>query len=232
MKYLIHSCNNRKWYVDEYLIPSMIEQGISKEDIHVYNDDNCEGNLVSFVKSCDKIVRDTGIDEQVWHLQDDVLICSKFKQLTETLGKEDNIICGFISVYDEDVRPGVGKVRDGMWWSFPCIKIPNKITRKFVDWTNTYVWRDNQFAKWIQEKKYDDALFKVYITNYHPDCEVVHVAPTLVEHVDYLIGGSEINEQRKKSGVLNVRSLFWEDEYLVEELADKLRRRKKQCGTS
>ena len=38
--YLIHACNKRFWYVKEYLIPSMMLQGIPAENIFVYRDYN------------------------------------------------------------------------------------------------------------------------------------------------------------------------------------------------
>jgi len=38
MKYMIHSCNSRLWYVEQYLIPSMIKQNIPREDIILFND--------------------------------------------------------------------------------------------------------------------------------------------------------------------------------------------------
>lgn len=43
--YLIHTMPKRKWYVENYLIPSMLEQGIKKDSITIYNDDNKAGNL-------------------------------------------------------------------------------------------------------------------------------------------------------------------------------------------
>ena len=52
MRYMIHSCNQREWYVDNFLIPSMIAQGISEDDIYKYNDTRKDGNLLAFVKSC------------------------------------------------------------------------------------------------------------------------------------------------------------------------------------
>ena len=44
-KYLIHCCNDRMWYVKEFLIPSMIKQGISTDDIFIYQDKNKIGNF-------------------------------------------------------------------------------------------------------------------------------------------------------------------------------------------
>ena len=34
MKYMIHTCEARLWYVEEYLIPSMLKQGIKEDDIY------------------------------------------------------------------------------------------------------------------------------------------------------------------------------------------------------
>lgn len=55
MKYLIHTCTKREWYVNDHLIPLLTEQGITKNDIKVWNDKNKAGNLESFVASCEWI---------------------------------------------------------------------------------------------------------------------------------------------------------------------------------
>ena len=49
-QYIIHACLDREWYVDEFLIPSMIEQGIPKENIEVWMDRNRDGCLLSCMK--------------------------------------------------------------------------------------------------------------------------------------------------------------------------------------
>ena len=38
MKYMIHCCPKRMWYVEEYLIPSMLRQGIDRDSIIIWND--------------------------------------------------------------------------------------------------------------------------------------------------------------------------------------------------
>ena len=38
MYYMIHAVPEREWYVEEYLIPSMISQGISPDEIEVWMD--------------------------------------------------------------------------------------------------------------------------------------------------------------------------------------------------
>lgn len=220
-KYLIHTCNNRRWYIDKYLVPSMIDSGIKEEDITIYQDTNCDGNLVSFIKSCKMIVNKYGTDTNVWHLQDDVLISTKFKMITELLSVEKIIACGFSCVYDEGVKPGTCKAKNEFWWSFPCIMIPNKVASDFTNWVDTYVWNDSQYAHYVNAKKYDDLIFKIFVQNYYPEYDVINIAPNIVEHVDYLLGGSVVNAKR---GNANVKSIYWNEENLVNDLITKLKK--------
>lgn len=218
MKYMIHSCNSRQWYVDEYLIPSMLKQGIKASDIYVYQDVNGDGNLVSFIISCHKSYEMWG-EQNVWHLQDDVIIASYFKEQTEKLEERDGVICGFTTAYDDNRKAGEGTILNDMWWSFPCIRIPNKLAKEFACWVDVYVWRDNQYGFWIRRKKGDDLIFRIFMENYHGGDTVLNVAPNLVDHVDFLLGGTTINKQRVTP---NVRSIYWEEEHLVNELMEKL----------
>jgi len=39
MKYMIHACPERIWYVNNYLVPELLNQGITTQDIIVWNDD-------------------------------------------------------------------------------------------------------------------------------------------------------------------------------------------------
>lgn len=196
---MIHTCNQRRWYVDEYLVPSMLKQGINKDDIYIYQDKDCVGNLKAFVESCkvpfivDNIIDDDESIAGTWHLQDDVIICADFKKRTEEL--DNGIVCAYTSYYDENTTPGTYHPKD-MWWSFPCIRIPNRIADNFHKWVDIYVWRDNQFGVYVRAKKYDDLIFKIFVENYYPKYEVTNLAPNLVDHVDYLLGGSLVNKQR------------------------------------
>ena len=218
MKYMIHTCEARLWYVEEYLIPSMLKQGIKEDDIYNYVDEKHDGNLVSWVVSCHKSYEMWG-EQNVWHLQDDVLLASYFKEKTEELESVDGMICGFTCEYDENRKTGEGTVIDDMWFSFPCIRIPNKIAKEFANWCDIYVWRDPQYGFWVRQKKGDDLIFRIYVESYHPHDKILNVAPNLVEHIDYLIGGTVVNKQRNKP---NVRSMYWEEDYLVNELKEEL----------
>ena len=217
-KYMIHACTNRMHYVEFYLIPSMIEQGIDKSDIILYADSG-DGCLQSHVKS---FMQASHLPYNgIWHLQDDVVICKDFKIRTEKLSS-DYPICGFASEYDKRKGWKEGNANGlTMWYSFPCIYLPTRIVQKYVEWFNNYVWRDHQYDKWVKENKYDDTIFRIYMENYYPNEYVLNLAPNLVDHIDYLIGGTVVNKQANRKN--HIRSLYWEDESIVEDLERRLK---------
>ena len=55
MKYMIHSCNARLSYVEQYLIPELVSQGILRDDIILFNDHFSCGNQKSFYNSAQYI---------------------------------------------------------------------------------------------------------------------------------------------------------------------------------
>ena len=215
-KYMIHACLDRLWYVENYLMPSMIEQGIDKHNIILYVDVNKEGCLKSCIKSFEISSHEKS---GVWHLQDDVIICRDFKERTERY--DDGVVCGFSSYYDERKHWAPGESNGlKMWYSFPCIRISTPIMQEYVDWFNIYVWRDPQYEKWVKAKKYDDTIFRIWMEQYHPQTPVLNLAPNLVDHIDFLLGGSTINPNRKTE---QVRSLSFQDKDLITKLSEDLK---------
>jgi hypothetical protein len=208
--------------VDKYLLPSLLKQGIKEKDIYVYQDKTNSGNLKSWVVSCHLAYDMWGAHENVWHLQDDVLICSDFKERTERLEENtDKIICGFTCKYDDGRNPGEAEAKNHMWYSFPCIRIHTSVTKSFADWVDIYVWRDNQFHYYVKKKKGDDYIFRIYIENYLPKEKVLNLIPNLVEHVDFLLGGTTVNPERQAFGK-DVRSMYWEEPELTNKLREEL----------
>ena len=110
---MIHTYPKRLWYVEEFLISSMLAQGIAKEDITVYNDDKHEGNLRACMNAFASCPDDIG---GTWHLQDDICICRDFKQRTEWY--DNGLVCGFSSsLYDGSEKNKLGAVpRRRMWF--------------------------------------------------------------------------------------------------------------------
>lgn len=217
MRYIIHSCNKRMWYVEEFLYPSLLKQGIPKENIEIDEDTTLSGCLFSTLKSFEKCSKRKG---GTWHLQDDIAVCHDFYEKTRE--HDDGIVCGFWSQHfeEEDLHGGIIPVMK-MGYSFPCIRIPNDIAGEFVQWFRDIAMFREKYQQWIEEKKHVDSLFRDFIRETHPDGYVYNFRPSIAEHVDWLIGGSTINKWR-----LNIcRATYWEDEYIINELREKLAHR-------
>lgn len=209
-KYLIKSCPERVEYVQNYLIPSMLNQGIKDEDVTLFIDKEKRGCLETAMRAFAQASNDDG---GIWYMQDDVIICHDFKERTEQ--HDDGIVCGYCYELDDKKRY-IGKVKPKeYWYSFPCIRIPNKIARKCANWFYNYVLYNNQYGVWIRSKKYDDTMFDLFMQDYYPLYEGLNLKPNLVDHIDYLIGGSVVNKIRPEK---ETHAAYFEDLYLVREL--------------
>lgn len=210
-RYLIHAYPKRMWYVNNHLIPSMLKQGIKEEDIQVYNDDKWEGNLRACMHAFQSVPDDDG---GTWHIQDDVLICKDFKERTEWY--DNGLVCGFSTLfYDGDIAHKKGAVkREDMWFSFPCMRIPNKWARECGTWVLNEIIGNPVYKRWWEKGVNDDWAFRTYLSTFHKDCVALNIMPNLVTHVDYLIGGGSGDKQRNKPVVAQ----YWKDDDLVEEL--------------
>ena len=220
MRYLIHSAPVRQWYVDKYLIPSLVDQGISRDDIVVWCDTDKKGNLQACMESF-KWCGENPTDG-TWHLQDDIIISRKFAKTT----KEYNygVVAGFmVREWGPDwTKTGSQKV-DQLWYSFPCIRIPDKIAGECAHWffTDVQFRRDYKYTSRIQAKKHDDDFFLFFLQEKYPRGEIINLKPNIVDHIDYLMGGTLINQARKGTVF---RACYWEDNDLVDELAKEIRR--------
>ncbi len=220
--YMIHTCQDRLWYVNRFLIPSMLSQGISKSEIMTYNDENGDGNL----KSCSKSFKLVSLnsDGDTWHLQDDVVISHDFKERTERFDNHvpNFILSGMCMDIDEDASRPTGVVSvENLWYSFQCIRIPNKIAGEFSDWVEHDAMMNPDYRLWIRRNKYDDSLFKEFLIDKHNDIGAVNIYPNLVDHVDYIIGGSLVN----KDFDADRRAKYFTDQYLVKDLEKSLNSR-------
>ena len=221
--YMIHACPKRLWYVTEYLIPSMLDQGISKDQISVFNDTTHMGNLAACMASFESLANKDG---GTWHLQDDVIISRRFKELSEKY--DCDIVYGFSGYYDHPKNNPTkfyppGKVLpEQMWSSFQCVRIPNDIAVAWAKWMRTDIIGNPVYRDYWEPNIMDDWWFKQYIKQTYDYSIVLNLAPNIVDHVDYLIGGSIINKKRLKP---IYRARYWEDEDLVDELTLKLARR-------
>ncbi len=209
--YLIHAVPSRMWYVNQYLIPSMMDQGIDRANIAVYTDEKHEGNLKAFIRSAECLKDDTG---GTWHMQDDVIISHDFAEVTDKF--DDGIVCGFKSEYDGKTQAGLVGVKQ-MWFSFPCIRIPNKLFKDCIQWIESQMIGNPVYRTYWEGGVNDDWCFRQYVfQNYRNTA--INLNPNIVDHIDYLIGGTVNSNKRGRK----IRSLLWQDEYLVNELEKKL----------
>lgn len=215
MKFTIHAVSQRMWYVEDYLIPSMTAQGIERENITVWNDTEGRGNLFSFtesMKACGEMA------EGVWHLQDDVIISRRFAELAGE--NDEGIVAGFCCRNFGPSLQQYGVVPSSfLWYSFQCIRIPADIAKRFADWFYNDAIHWTRLAPRVVERKNDDLFFREFILDQCRDMTVNNLVPNMVDHIDYLIGGTLINQQRL---LQRNQAAFFADMDLVEELERKL----------
>jgi hypothetical protein len=204
---MIHTCAKRVDYVNKFLVPELKRQGI--ENIIVYNDENMEGNLKSFLKSLEAIPND-----KKWtvHLQDDVWPGSNFKKLCEIKFKEHpevDVICMYCSQYDNKNSIYLQSHRRS-WFSLPCIKIKNCLINDFVKWANLKDTRI-RYKDIFDSGKNDDVLFKKYLNE--TGKLVINYACSSVQNVDYLISGSTINNRS-----FTIQNPYFNDDEAIKRL--------------
>lgn len=197
MDILIHASPQRMKYVTGFLVPKL-----NGNCITVWNDHEAKGNIRAYMKSMEHL-----IGGDTWHLEDDVLPDRHFNEWAERLKDFKGIVCGFGSKGGKNVL-GEAEAED-MWYSFPCIRIPNDYIQGFLDWIE--YGNDMDVALRMQIGKGIDFLFRKYVMS-HP-IPIYHHNPCMVEHIDDLIGGSLINIREEP-----IRAIRFEDTERLEEL--------------
>lgn len=218
MRYMIRSVPSRQWYVDDFLIPSMLQQGIGRDEIVVHCDTEGRGNLFSCIDSFLWCSQHTA--SGTWHLQDDIVISNDFAEKTKKYN--NGVVCGFVcEPWGPDFR-AVGLVpASSLWYSFQCIRVPDELAGEFVIWfyERAMKSRDLEYVNRIKRGKHDDDFFQFFLHEKHAGMSVTNLKPNIVDHIDYLIGGTLINDDRPSP--IN-RAAYWEDEKIVRRLEDAL----------
>lgn len=214
MKYLIHACPKRMWYVEKFLYPQLREQGAPAEGIEIWNDAEGKGNQIAFFESCAARIGDGG----TWHIQDDVLLCRDFVKRCAEL--DDGVVVGFCHERFTDDPQQIGRVHlpDG-WHSFQCVRIPDAYARECAAWYFDDARYRFIFHTWVKSGKMDDSFFRAFLEDRHPYEMIYNAAPNLVEHVDLLIGGSVLAEWRGYWA----RAHYWDDDELVADLQNRIK---------
>ena len=226
MKILIHAVPQRMWYVQNFMIPQLREQGYEGEKIFL--DDQNLGNLEACLRSFEQLPDEGG----TWHLQDDLLLAKDFvKRAGAWKGHVANGFC-CIPFFDSPWTPGEVYMPD-LWHSFQCIYIPNRLAKEFVPWVRSGQWIEspcNELPVLKRARKGDDTFFREFLLCRHPGETAYNFKPNLVEHIDWLIGGSTLKTSGKWFPDLP-RSALWEDEDMVSDLHVRLKAWKREHGT-
>ena len=219
MLYLIHACKDRDHYIQNYLVPSLISQGIPNKEIKIWMDENHKGNLIQCMESF-KWCGELG-EGATWHIQDDVISSRDFYKRTRRQN-QSTLVCGFCGK-DLGPRPNrIGTVNPHeMWWSFPCIQIPNHLAGKCARWFYDEVLNSDRedYVNRVAGGKSDDWFFRRFMILHHPYFDTINLSPNLVDNIDYLLGGSTINKTRTK----DTSAVYFEDKDLIEGLESKLK---------
>lgn len=211
MRFMIHACPARLWFVEGWLAPELRRQGA--EDVTVWCDEQKIGNL----QACRASFAACGGDGDTWHLQDDVLPASDFVRRAKALEDRRGVICGFVN---ENGGPnanltGEQRGRD-VWYSFPCVRIPNGRARALAAWIRDGGDGGTTARSFINRGIGDDWFFRRYMEMYYPDEPVLHCKPCLVEHIDFPLGGSQCTPWRGYWA----RAAYWDEPERVDEVTD------------
>lgn len=216
IEFIIHACPARLDYVNTCLVPSIEDIGIHRESILIFNDENGIGCLESFIRSCAFIKEAIGPYGGLWHLQDDVILSNRFASFRMNHPDLQNVVVnGFVhkAFNPKEYRLiGLQPVKN-YWMSFPCIYIPNRLICEFYDWFNEEVIVKGKYARYYYANKYDDFFFWTFMKMRHGNEVIYNCAPNLVNHIDYLLGGSQINEHHAERTL----AYYW-DEPIPEKI--------------
>ena len=216
MKVLIHACPQRMWYVEGFLVPVLRDQGA--EIVEVGVDLEGLGNL----EACMQAFRQCEGHGGTWHIQDDVLPCRDFVKRCREL--DQGIVYGFCNEQFRDDPAYTGLVpAQNAWHSFQCVRIPDDTARECAEWFYSGGWKQStlpELAILKGMRKGDDTFFREFLLIRHDRECVTNAEPNLVEHVDWIVGGSILSPWR---GFLT-RAFYWEDEALVKDLKQQIKR--------
>ena len=221
MKYMIHACPQREWYVKDFLVPSLERQGIPKKDIYVWSDRGKYGNLRSCRDSFEMCGTRYEPDDRTWHLQDDVVLSRRFAELSQKY--DEPLINGFChEFWNKRTYTITGPIVASLAWSsFQAVCIQNSVALEFVQWLDEQTETNaGLYEMYISKGKHDDMLFKLFIEEHHPDMDARNLRPNIVEHIDYLIGGTTLGDgkpDRRRT------SWYWYEPEVVKTLEMQLR---------
>lgn len=200
------------WYVNGYLAPELKRQGA---DVDIYCDTDKLGNL----RACMTAFANVKGDGHTWHVQDDILPARDFVKRCEALEDMEGPIYGFCCRNFGDRLDAYGEVYiPDAWNSFQCVRIPNEYARECAAWVKSGAfWGESDSPELpilYHLGNGDDTFFHKFMEARHGMETAYNVKPNLVEHIDWLIGGSSLQTWRD----FLAKAEYWEDPALVTEV--------------
>lgn len=195
--YVIHTSPKRIDFVNEYMLPCFERYGI--RNIEVWNDEKMQGQLNAWTECAWWIALNKGDYDGVWHLEDDVVPCKKFKEISEALAKQDIIVQGFTTncrFTGFKGRTGIVPL-DDLPYGMQCFYVPQRFLKGYLYFIDKYVK-----TKLYKSRQYDcgtlysDNVFKGYLKRFYPNIIVNILENCMVEHIDYLIGGRSVKGEK------------------------------------
>ena len=195
--YIIHTSPKRINFVKKYMVPCFKKYGIN--NMIVWNDEDMIGQLNAWTDCARWILLKKSDYIGTWHLEDDVLPCQNFKELSEKLPETADVIQGFITEnkdFDFNGTIGLSTIKD-LPYGTQCIYIPNAFLDGFVKFFDEYVKTGNYRARQYNcGTLYADAVLRAYLRRYHRNATLNNLDSCMVEHIDYLIGGRSVKNQK------------------------------------
>lgn len=222
MKVLIHACPPRMWYVEGFLVPSLLAQGADPADVRIWNDADGLGCLTS----CMAAFAAMDGEGDTWHIQDDVLLCRDFVRTAGAI-PEGGVVYGFCCEYFTDDPAQTGRVyAEDAWHSFQCVRIPDAWARECAAWYESGAWETESVNLDLpvlrDVNRGDDSFFREFLLCRHGDAAVINARPNLAEHVDLLLGGSVLHAWRE----YRATAYYWQDNDLTAQLRAALKARR------
>lgn len=221
MKYVIHTSPKRIDFVNKYQVPILIKYGINEKDIVVWNDTEFKGQLKAWLECAEEILKTDSIYDGCWHLEDDVVPCKDFLNLTSQPPQND-IVQGFRCKEFDDHYDCIGKQPiDKILYGSQCIWIPNVYLKSMLKMFEEEVLTGKRRKPLYDAGKfYSDTLLKCAMNKYHKYTFVYNLENSLVDHIDYLIGGSSVGVIRSKK---ICRAIKFDNQEEIDKLEQKLK---------
>ena len=216
MKVMIHAAPERIHYVKGFLVPRLLWQGF--EEVTVWEDVEHKGNLKAYLESYAQLP----FGGDTWHLEDDVLPDKRFYTWAKNLNHFQGIINGYGSrgLFSERMF-GEVRILQHMFYSFPCIRIPNDLIHLFLEWFETC--DRNDVKRKVEQNRGIDFILRAYLEEHPTPC--LNHKPCMVEHIDDYLTGSLVSIRGETP-----KAICFEDDESLEEMKRWLKADKTHGG--